>query len=215
MRTALLFLLALGSLLQALVQAQDLSSDVAQLASRNTDFAMNLYRELASSSDDNLLFSPICVSSALAALSLGADGVTRDKILWGLGVAPLAPEGQPERIPELFQKLQEEVTKNAALQLNQTTALSTALFIRQQLEVQTRYSDLINLYFGADISKVDFANAQASKAAINDYVKSRTGDKVREVVSSVDPQTMLMLISTIFFQGEGTLIKRNVYKSEM
>ncbi|KAJ8349092.1 hypothetical protein SKAU_G00276810 [Synaphobranchus kaupii] len=197
MKTALVFLLVLGSLLPIIIQAQDLSSDVSELATKNTDFAMSLYREIASTSDDNIIFSPLYVSSALAALSTGAQGVTREKILQGLGVAPLEQEGQPERIPELFQKLQWEVTKNEALQLNQ----ATALFIRQQLEVETAFSDLIMKHFGADVSKVDFANTQASKASINDYVKSKTGDKVREVVGTLDPQAMLMLISSIFFQG--------------
>ncbi|KAJ8274923.1 hypothetical protein COCON_G00095480 [Conger conger] len=197
MKKALLFLLELGFLLQVITEAQDMSSDVTVLASKNTDFATSLYREISSASDDNVFFSPLCVSSALAALSMGAQGITREKILQGLGITPLDQEDQPKRIPELFQKLREEVTKNEGLQYNPTTAL----FIRQQLDVSTDYTQVIKQYFGANISKVDFTNAQVSKASINDYVKSKTGDKVKEVVSTVDPQATLMLISSIFFQG--------------
>ncbi|XP_035276210.1 serpin peptidase inhibitor, clade A (alpha-1 antiproteinase, antitrypsin), member 10a [Anguilla anguilla] len=201
MKTAVHFLLVLGSLLHVTIRAQELSSDVTELALKNADFAMSLYREIASASDDNVFFSPLCVSSALAALSTGAQGATREKILQGLGVAPLEQDGQPERIPDLFHKLQEAVTKNEALQFDQ----AAALFVRQQLEVETAFSDLIKKYFGADVNKVDFANAQASKTAINEYVKSKTGGKVMEVVGTVDPQTALMLISSVFFQGNWAL----------
>ncbi|KAJ8269920.1 hypothetical protein GJAV_G00108280 [Gymnothorax javanicus] len=195
MKTAQLFLLTLGSLLQVMVLAQGPSSDVADLAFRNADFAMNLYREIASASDDNVFFSPLSVSLALAALSTGAQGTTREKILQGLSLASLEQEGQPELIPELFQKLLGEVTQNAVLQFNP----ATAVFARQPPEAA--FSDVIKKYFGVDTRQVDFGNERLSKTSINDYVRGMTGDKVTEIVGSVDQQAMLMLISSIFFQG--------------
>ncbi|KAJ8409061.1 hypothetical protein AAFF_G00240820 [Aldrovandia affinis] len=201
MKTGLLFLLPFASLLAAVGRAQDLSANVTELAAKNMDFVMGLYREIASSNDDNIFISPLCVSSALAVLSAGAQGATRAQVLQGLGLTPLEQDGQLEWIPELFQKLQWAVSRSEALQLDQ----ATALFVHQRVEVETAFSNLIKKFFGADVNKVDFANMQASKSAINDYVKSMTRGKVGDVVSTLDPQAMLMLVSAVFFQGNWEL----------
>ncbi|XP_036405987.1 serpin peptidase inhibitor, clade A (alpha-1 antiproteinase, antitrypsin), member 10a [Megalops cyprinoides] len=198
MKTAILFLLARASFLATISRAQQpVSDDVAELAAKNTEFAASLYRKVASASDDNILLSPLSVSVGLAALSAGAGGATREQLLQGLGLAPLERNGQPERLPQLFQKLQEEVTRSEGLRLYQ----ATALFLRQQAEVVTSFSELVKKFYGADVTKADFGNAQAAKNTINDYVNSKTGGRVAEAVSSLDPTIQLMLVSSVFAQG--------------
>ncbi|KAG7461225.1 hypothetical protein MATL_G00207840 [Megalops atlanticus] len=198
MKTAILFLLAHASFLATVSRAQQpASDDVAELAAKNAEFAASLYRKVASASDDNILLSPLSVSAGLAALSAGTGGATRDQLLQGLGLAPLERTGQPERVQQLFQKLREEVARSEGFQLYQ----ATALFLRQPAEAATSFSELVKKFYGADVSRADFGNAQAAKNTINDYVNSKTGGRVAEAVGSLDPTTQLMLVSSVFAQG--------------
>lgn len=196
MKMGILFVLACASFLVPISKAQDLSLNITELTTKNMDFAMNLYRKISSYHDKNIFFSPLCISTAFATLSMGAEGLTRDEIMKGLNLNLLEWDGRPELIPELFQQLQGNITLNGELQQG------TAFFVRLDFEVEKAFIDQIKKFFDAEIQNIDFANAKASKTTINDYMKKRTGDRVKEAVSEIDPLTQLMLINTIFFQGE-------------
>lgn len=198
MKTGLLCLLVCSLALVSFGHAQETSQDILELVARNTEFATNLYRKIASTSDNNIVFSPLSISASLATMLWGCQGLTRDQILVRLSLATLKQSNQPERIPELFQGLQENLSQNGALQPDR----ATAFFVQQQLEVEKAFSDQAKKFFGADINKVDFSNIQASTTTINDYIRSQTGGNVKSVAENIDPQTQLMLISSIFFQGD-------------
>ncbi|XP_036397789.1 protein Z-dependent protease inhibitor [Megalops cyprinoides] len=201
MKMGILFALAWALFLIPVRQAQELKPNVTELTTENIDFAMNLYRRISSHHDNNIFFSPLCMSTSLAMLSTGARGTTRAEIIRGLNLARLERDGQPELIPELFQQLRENYTQGGELQLNQ----ATGLFVHRTFQVEKTFSEQAKTFFKAEAFNVDFTNQQASKTTINEYIKSRTGDKVTEVVSDIDPMTQLMLINTIFFQGKWEL----------
>ena len=69
-------------------------------------------------------------------------------------------------------------------------------------QVDRAFSDQIKKFFDADIENVDFEKADLSKETINEHVRKKTGDKVKEIVVNIEPLTQMMLINTIFFQGE-------------
>lgn len=195
----ILLVFTCASFLVTFSKAEETSPNVTELTTKNIDFAMDLYRKISSFHDNNIFFSPLCISTAFAILSMGAEGPTREEILKGLNLDQLEKDGQPELIPELFQQLQKNITHEEELQLAQ----GTALFVRLEFEVERAFSDQIEKFFNADIRNIDFAKPKASKTTINDYVRKRTGHRINEAVDDIDPFTQLMLINTIFFQGEG------------
>lgn len=159
---------------------------------------MNLYRKIAGSSDKNIFFSPLSISTSFAALLMASDGVTREEILKVLNLKQLAADHQPELIPKLFQLLQANVAQNGSLKLDQ----STALFIRQQFEVERTFTDRMKTFFRADIKTVDFTDTEGSIRFINEHIKQKTENKIPEMISTLDETTQLLLINSIFFQGE-------------
>ncbi|KAI4905479.1 hypothetical protein NFI96_028113 [Prochilodus magdalenae] len=178
-------------------QEEARAPNITDLTFKNTDFAMNLYRKISSHHDDNIFFSPLSVSTAFATLSLAARGSTRSQILSGLNLDTLEQNGQPEVIPQLFQHLQGNITHDGALKLEQ----GTALFVDLHFQIERAFSDQIKKFFDADIANVAFENADLSKETINKHVRKKTGDKVKELVTNIEPLTQMMLINTIFFQG--------------
>ncbi|XP_030247366.1 protein Z-dependent protease inhibitor isoform X2 [Sparus aurata] len=183
--------------LAPLQQAHAPSATIADLSFKNMDFAMELYRKISSFHDKNIFFSPLSISTSFAALLMASDGVTRDEMLRGLNLEQLEQADQPELIPKLFQLLNENITQNGSLKLDQ----GMALFMAPQFEVQNMFEDQIKEFFSADIKSVNFGDTKGAIRFINEYVKHRTHDKVTEMISSLDSATKLMLINTIFFQG--------------
>lgn len=182
-------------------QAQLPSGTISDLSFKNMDFAMNLYRQIASSHDKNIFFSPLTISTSFAALVMASDGDTREELLMGLNLKQLDRADQPELIPKLFQLLHNNITRNGSLKLDQ----GMALFMHQHFVVEKTFEDQIKRFFYADIKTVDFADTKASIKFINEYIKHKTKDKVTEMISSLDAMTELILMNTIFFQGKLSL----------
>ncbi|XP_018545504.1 protein Z-dependent protease inhibitor [Lates calcarifer] len=198
MTMGFIFILTYMCFLTPVHQAQRAKSGtISHLSFKNMDFAMKLYRKISTYHDKNIFFSPLSISTSFAALLMASDGVTHEELLRGLNLEQLERADQPELIPQLFQLLNENITRNGSLKLDQ----SMALFMRQQFQVEKQFEDQIKKFFDADIKTVDFADAKGTVKVINDYIKQKTEDKVTEVISSLDAQTQLMLINTIFFQG--------------
>lgn len=199
MECRVLFLLICASSFKPALQAQEAQTpNITLLAYKNIDFAMNLYRKISGHHDSNIFLSPLSISTAFATLSLAARGSTRSQILSGLNLDALEQSGQPELIPQLFQHLQGNISQGEALKLEQ----GTALFVDQNFQVERAFSDQIMKFFDADVENVDFGEAEVSKETINKHVRKKTGDKVKEIVTTIEPLTRMMLINTIFFQGE-------------
>lgn len=198
MKMGFIFILSSMCFLAAGHQAQTPSATISDLSFKNMDFAMNLYRKISSYHDKNIVFSPLSISTSFAALLMASDGVTREEILKGLNLEQLEQTDQPELIPQLFQLLHENITQNGSLKLDQ----NMALLISQQFGIEKTFEDQIKTFFNADIKSVNFADTKRSISFINEYIKHKTEDKVTEMISTLDEQTKLMLINTIFFQGK-------------
>ncbi|XP_037550445.1 protein Z-dependent protease inhibitor [Nematolebias whitei] len=196
-KMAFLFILTCLCFLTPTHQTPHPNVTISDLSYKNIDFAMNLYRKIAGSSDKNIFFSPLSISTSFAALLMASDGVTREEILKVLNLKQLAVDHQPELIPRLFQLLQENVAHNGSLKLDQ----STALFIHQQFKVERMFTDRMKKFFHADIKTVDFADTEGSISFINEYIKQKTENKIPEMISTLDETTQLLLINSIFFQG--------------
>lgn len=190
-----IFILVSVILLTAGLQAQTLSLDVQELAGRSTDFATALYRKLASRSDDNFAFSPLAASLSLACLVAGASETTRTELLDVLNLAAMERDGEPERIPTALQQMKEAAAQTVA----------TGVFVSRQVQVESSFSSQVKTFYSADVKSVDFSNTQATKASVGEYLTGNTGNKIREVLEAVDPQSQLMLISAAYFTGQWKL----------
>lgn len=198
-----LLLLSIICVMAPIFQTQKPITTISDLSLRNMDFAMNLYRRISSIHDKNIFFSPLSVSNSFAALLLASGGVTHQEILSGLNLHHTGNETEglhtePELLPKLFQLLNENITQNASLKLDQ----EMDMFLQSRYRVEKTFLDQIKEFFGASIKNVDFSNTTNTVDFINNYIKQKTHNKVGDVISSLNPLTRLMLINTVFFQGK-------------
>uniref|UniRef100_A0A8C1PJ64 Serpin domain-containing protein n=1 Tax=Cyprinus carpio TaxID=7962 RepID=A0A8C1PJ64_CYPCA len=197
-----LFTLVYSSGFLCILKSQEPKTpDVMDLAFKNIDFAMNLYCKISSYHDKNLIFSPLSVSMSFAMLLLAAKGSTHSQIEKGLNLGSLDGTGDATLIPQLFEQLQKNISQDVKLHMEQ----GTALFVDEHFKAKRAFSDQIKTFFGADVNNVDFNKTELGKSTHH--------QRVFEQKDSIKPLTQMILLNTIFFQGEFLLARRcRVYR---
>lgn len=178
---------------------QDSSTNSVSLVnSANKEFAFRLYTKLASladSQDKNVFFSPVSVSVALAALSVGARGETHQQLFSGLGFnsSVLTQTEVDQAFRELLHK---------ARNTSQDASQGTAVFVDNKFKPQPEFLDTLKQSYLTDGFNVDFNKSTESADTINKYVSDKTNGKIDKLVESLDAATVMYLVSYIYFKGK-------------
>ncbi|KAI5613044.1 hypothetical protein C0J50_11404, partial [Silurus asotus] len=87
------------------------------LSDMNNDFAFRLYKSIVSvAQSENVFFSPLSVSMALSALSLGAGGETHEQLLSGLGFSDTVMTS--EELHDAYLDLLRNLSQRTGVDLN-------------------------------------------------------------------------------------------------
>ncbi|KAG9331522.1 hypothetical protein JZ751_018925 [Albula glossodonta] len=165
----------------------------------NTDFAFRLYKHISALpgfQSKNVFFSPLSVSVALSALSLGARGKTHQQLFEGLGFN--ATDITPEEVSQAFQQIHENLNKKTDVDLS----LGNALFIDETFKLRPEFLESMKRYYHSDGFSTDFTKTEEAKEQINKYVEEKTKGKIKKMLEGLDPGTGLYLINYIYFKGE-------------
>lgn len=171
------------------------------VAAANRNFTFRLYRKLSAlaNSGENVFFSPASVSLVLAALSTGARGETQRQLFSGLGF-----DGYDQAaVNQAFQRL--------LAQKSEVVSQGTAVFVDDKFKTRPEFLEGLNQYYSADGFKVRFTKPTESKDFINEYVANKTNGKIDQLVESLDPGTVMFLVSYIYFKGKTDKICLVVY----
>lgn len=177
-------------LLLGVASAQTADPSLRDLSQRNADFASRLYRVVSSRTDDNVFLSPFTVSAALSALLSVTNGPTRDQLIQGLSLAGL----DPETLPDVFQSLRTEVQQGLDLKLG------VAILPSSGFQVSSSYLNLVQTKFGGNAQSLDYTVPHEATNTINRWAQDQTGDMVQELVTSLDPQTQLLVATAASYQ---------------
>ena len=178
--------------------------DLSELVAGNNIFALDLYRILSSSEEDNLILSPYSISLALVMAYGGARGDTRAQMANTLHLN--LPD---ERLYAAFNALDLHLTslnQNTPAEGEQPFRLNIANAVWGQIDYpfNTGYLDLLAQNFGAGLHLTDFIHdPEASRQTINDWVAEQTEQRIRDLLApgTISPDTRLVLTNAIYFFG--------------
>lgn len=174
------------------------------VADTNSNFAFKFLKIAASNGDQrdnsgkkNLVFSPMCISSAFAMLALGAKAKTLDQILRGLNFKPA--EITERNIHEGFHDLIYMLNSGSSgLQME----MGCCLFVQNKLHPQPDFlNGLRNIYRG-DIYMENFKDTAETMQHINGYVERKTHGKISKLIDRVDPITEILMVSFVYMKGK-------------
>jgi serpin B len=169
----------------------------SKVVAANTKFGFKLYKEiLKQDSNKNVFVSPTSVAIALSMTYNGASGETQQAMAKAL-------ELQGITLPTVNQA-------NNALKASLETAdpevqlsIANSLWAKQGVTFKPDFMERNRQFYGAKVTELDFANAEATRT-INNWVKENTRGKIDQVVDQLKPDDVLFLINAIYFKGNWT-----------
>lgn len=166
------------------------------ITTANNAFAFDLY-SVIKSEDENVLFSPYSIFTAMAICYDGAEGSTKKQIsnvfYYSLNKR-LLEESSKEMIGTIN-------SNNDAYDLETTNAL----WVLEDYPLNEQYVSNVENYYNGMVTPADFVNEpEASTDAINNWVKEKTNEKIKELIpeGEIGPETRLVITNTVYFNGK-------------
>lgn len=176
------------------------ADSINAVADANNRFAFDLYSRLTKDGEytgNNIFFSPVSLSSALAITYEGAQGKTAEEIQSVF----YFPENDSSR-REGFSGL------NAGLNNGDSSyslRTANALWAEKTYPFLTEYVNTAERSYGAKTTNLDFkGHPEDSRITINSWVENKTEDRIKDLIpaGAIDPLTRLVITNAIYFKGD-------------
>jgi serine protease inhibitor len=174
----------------------DLSTNQISLIESANSFSFDIFSKVIESAgaSDNIMISPLSISSALSMTLNGANGATRDSMLKALRVNGLTPD--------LLNSSNKDLT-SALLNIDKRVLISIAnsVWIEKNFVVKKPFTDILTQYYNAESNSFDITDPQVP-SLINNWIESKTNGLIKNMVTQLDPSTVMLLINAIYFKGK-------------
>ncbi|CAG9765438.1 unnamed protein product [Ceutorhynchus assimilis] len=155
---------------------------------------------------ENVLFSPISITNALALVLLGSNGITFKQIsgFWGLATGIPDIDKKSQIVHEQFSRMLYKLNKTAGFQLGQEINVASALFVQQGYPIRPVYRSTAEDLYSSSIMSVDFENnARLAQKEINDWVAKKTNQRIKSILNhEPSTDTKVVLTSALYFKAE-------------
>ncbi|KAM4834957.1 uncharacterized protein RHO17_023523 [Thomomys bottae] len=180
------------------------------ISEANGTFAFHLLKILCQDHpSDNLFYSPVSISSALAMVLLGAGGNTAVQMAQTLSL------NTEKDIHRGFQSFLSEVNKPGK---HYVLRIANRLFGEKTCEfLQTFKTSCLQFYL-AELEQLSFAKAsEKARKHINTWVSKQTEGKIQDMLpsNSINEQTKLVLVNAIYFKGKWDEKFEEMFTKEM
>ena len=160
-----------------------------------TAFALDLIRRLArQDAGQNVFVSPANIAIALAMTANGAREDTLRAMLETMKIGGTTLEA----LNGDYAALQALLQRNDA---GVVLTIANSLWARAGLPFDADFLQRARRFYDAQISELDFGQPGAADV-INQWVSARTNDKINGIISDIPQDTVLILISAIYFNGD-------------
>ena len=174
----------------------NLSTNQISLIESANSFSFDIFRKVAESAgaSENIMISPLSISSALSMTLNGANGATRDSMLKALGVNGLTPD--------IINSSNKDLT-SALLKVDSRVLISIAnsVWTENNFVVKKPFIDILTQFYDAESKSFDITDPQVP-TLINNWIETKTNGLIKNMVDKLDPSTVMLLIDAIYFKGK-------------
>ena len=167
------------------------------VARLGNEFGLSVFRALeASSTQENILFSPLSLSLDLAMVSGGAEGETESQILSTIGFAGKSAED----VSGYYRKL---VSGLSSIDPNTSFFSANSIWVDYVYTLRPSFTEYARQYYDADITTLDLSKKE-SLSEINQWCDKHTNGMIPSVLDdSRDPDntSASYLLNALYFKG--------------
>jgi serine protease inhibitor len=176
------------------IQAKELISSVDKISSANNKVAFKFLSEtLKTNNKENVIISPLSLSTILALTQNGAVGNTKGEMLKTLELQGL----DDSTINESYRDIIAHFNSLKGIE----TKIGDSIWIRKNADVKKELISVGKNYYEAEINEVDFTKKNTVDA-VNKWVSGRTAGKINKMMDSFEDDTYMTLINTVYFKGK-------------
>lgn len=174
-----------------------LNKAAEKVVEASNNFTFKIFSEIENEySDENIFFSPLSMTMALSMAMNGADGETKQQIKDVIDFGNFTDE----EINAAFKSLHDAFeTLDSKVEIS----LANSGWYKENYSLVENYRNILIDYYYAEIAGLDFLDP-ASVDIINDWIADKTKDKIKDMISELDPSTVLVLVNAIYFNGSWT-----------
>jgi serpin B len=185
--------------------APDVSdADLETLVQGNHAFTLALYEQLCSTSQNNLLFSPLSIRMAFAMVYAGARGQTDAEITQAMHYLLSQTQLHPA-----YNALDLELARRNLPAGDQgedpvELSLANAFWGRIGMSWRQSYLDLLAVHYGSEVQSLDFAaDPDEARQVINVWVEDHTRQRIQDLLppGSVTTETAAVLTNAAYFKA--------------
>eukprot|EP00090_Calanus_glacialis_P012407 TRINITY_DN2095_c0_g1_i1.p1 TRINITY_DN2095_c0_g1~~TRINITY_DN2095_c0_g1_i1.p1 ORF type:complete len:431 (-),score=112.20 TRINITY_DN2095_c0_g1_i1:45-1337(-) len=154
------------------------------------DFSQSMYVHLAQTSgEENFVFSPLSLHSALTLLYLGTkdNSVTQQQLGAAMGIV-----NNPQLLKISYQKVIETYKDQDSF------LYGNHIWVGNDIEIKSDYKDLIQRQFGSGVSNLNFHKPDAVEK-VNGWISNMTRGKIENLVDSFSSETQMFLANALYF----------------
>lgn len=180
-----------------IVPPRSLNTLEKAMVQSSNSFGYDLFTRMATSrADSNTFISPLSISMALGMAYNGANGNTADAMRSVLGYEGMSTE----EINSTYKSLIDLLT---TLDSEVIMEIANSSWARQDFTLLPAYTQALTDWFDAEARTLDFSDP-ASVDIINNYISEKTHGKIEDMLSEIDPGTVLFLINALYFKASWT-----------
>ncbi|MBL7111265.1 MAG: serpin family protein [Bacteroidales bacterium] len=175
---------------------------IADLASSVNEFAIDLFKELGKKKE-NMVFSPVSISSALAIAYAGAKNNTAREMSYTLNF----PADQSS-LHAAFRDFIDSLTM-ASQEKGTELKIANGLWVQENYKLLPEFIELGSAYYSARIENVSFKSfeeQEKSRTKINKWVEKQTNNKIQNLIPEgiLNELTRLIITNAVYFNGNWT-----------
>jgi serine protease inhibitor len=171
------------------------TAQVSLISSENT-FAIDIFKKVLekAAESDNVIISPMSISSALSMVLNGANGSTCDSMIKALRMSGLTLVNINNSYKDLT---------TALLGIDKRVLISAAnsVWIENSFVVKKPFTDILSLYYNAGSMPFDITDPSVPKQ-VNSWIEGKTNGLIKNMIDELDPSTVMLLINAIYFKGK-------------
>jgi serpin B len=168
----------------------------------NNKFALDVYRSLSKDKTENVFFSPMSISFALAMAYAGARGETREQMADAMHFD--LPNNQLHLAFSELRRSIEDIDESKVYGDGQVFKMNLAnsIWCQKGYAFKSDYINLLINYYSSGLKLVDFNRSpEECRREINDWVSRKTEEKIQNLIppGGVDRLTRLILANAVYF----------------